>query len=455
MMISRRGVVAGAAGLCLPGRWASAQTADDGFQVFTAQAADLGLLEDGAGHTGAWIFGPAVIRARQGQEAKLRFANALDHDIWMHFFGVRGPSESMTFHVEAGAAADVVFVPPDAGTFWIGPVADVSKHRDMGLVAMFAVGEAAALNGIADLPLVFDDWIINDGGGMVEGFGDVEAMVGEGRLGNWFTVNNRFRPRLGIEGGRFTRLRILNAANVRTMGLMFKGHDPLLIARDGQPLRPAPLGQKALFLSPGQRADLLVSPQDGDITVALDLFEDVVEVAYLTGEGRVEPPHIDDNFALPANPAPVPAPSGTERRIPLVLEGGIKGGLKQASFKGQVMDLRTLLENGKGWAINGVAGPSPEPLFMAAEGETVVLDVTNKTAFEQPIHIHGHVWQLPGSDAAPGALSDTAAIAAGETMQLVFVADNPGTWAIQSLLAERFDGGLFGAFSVTAAADAG
>ena len=32
---------------------------------------------------------------------------------------------------------------------------------------------------------------------------------------------------------------------------------------------------------------------------------------------------------------------------------------------------------------------------------------------------------------------------------LAFVADNPGTWAIHSLIAERLDGGMIGAFEIT------
>lgn len=454
MTMTRRRFLGGAAAFCWPAALARAEALTaDGFLELRAGRVRLGLLEGGGGRTDAWLIGPGpappVIRARQGQEVKLRFLNDLDQELWLHFHGVRGPSEVMTVSVPARAAhaVDCVFVPPDAGTFWIAPMADQSRMRDMGLSAVLVVEEAQPLAGLSDLVLVLDDWKL-DGAGAVEGdFGNIETMVGEGRLGNWFTVNNRFRPRFPLSSTSYTRLRTINAANVRTMNLLFKGYDPLLIARDGHPVQPTALHGKALALAPGQRADLLVGPEEGDIRLALDLFEDAAEIGYLIpASGATAPPPLAENFMLPANPVPVPTVDTEARVIAVTLQGGIKGGLTSAVFQGAERDLRTLLENGKGWAINGVAGPAPEPLFTVRKGETVRLDIENRTAFPQPLHLHGHAWR-PVQAEFP-AFSDTAVIPAGKTDSLVFVADNPGLWALHALVAERADGGLITSFLV-------
>jgi FtsP/CotA-like multicopper oxidase with cupredoxin domain len=218
------------------------------------------------------------------------------------------------------------------------------------------------------------------------------------------------------------------------MGVLFKGHDPLLIALDGQPVQPVPLDQKALTLAPGQRADLLAAPEDEEIRIALDLFEDVVEIAYLSRDGTGAKPQIADNFALAPNPLP-PLPALAEAQtVSILLEGGLKGGLKSAKLNGVERDLRTLLENGKGWAMNGVAGPSPEPVFTAKKGEPV-------------LHIHGHVWQEVAEEPS-GVWRDSAVIAPKTVLTVAFVADNVGTWAIHSLMAERADGGMIGFFRV-------
>lgn len=453
MSFSRRRFLAAAAALAAVPRLSFADETMDGFLEIRAGLRTLHLLEDNAGATPAWMLGPGpeplTVRAKQGEELKLRLINDLDHEIWLHFFGVRGPSDMMTLNVPPGAdqAVDCVFTPPDAGTFWIGPVADQSRARDMGLYAMLVVAEKSPAADLAEQVIVVDDWKLTDAGAVEEGFGDIEAMVGEGRLGNWFTVNNRFRPAVAIDASRFTRLRILNAANVRTMTLLFKGYDPLVIARDGQPVKPVPLEGKGLSLAPGQRADLLVSPEEGEIRVALDLFEDVAELFYLSPAGKTEAPlQIAENFALPPNPLSVPAAPAEARSVTIGIEGGLKGGLKSAKFQGEERDLRTLLENGKGWAFNGVAGPAAEPLFTAKQGETLILTVDNRTAFAQPIHIHGHVWRAGDDPDLPW--SDTAVIPPGQSQWLTVVADNPGVWALQSLAAERADGGLMAAFRV-------
>ena len=79
--------------------------------------------------------------------------------------------------------------------------------------------------------------------------------------------------------------------------------------------------------------------------------------------------------------------------------------------------------------------------------ETIRLDIQNKTAFAQALHIHGHAWQQLGLD-PPGPFQDTVVIPAGQTVSLAFTADNPGLWALHSLVAERADGGLIATFTV-------
>lgn len=116
-------------------------------------------------------------------------------------------------------------------------------------------------------------------------------------------------------------------------------------------------------------------------------------------------------------------------------------------FNGAERDLRTLLENGKGWAINGVAGPAPEPLFTAQKGEAILLEVDNRTGFSQPLHVHGHVWQVV-EETPSGIWQDTAVIQPKELLSLAMVADDPGTWAIHSLVAERVDGGMIASFKM-------
>ncbi|MGB8316150.1 MAG: multicopper oxidase family protein, partial [Aestuariivirga sp.] len=337
-----------------------------------------------------------MLRAKQGSELKVRIVNQLDREIWFHWFGVRGPSEMMTLNVQPGEAnaADCIFTPPDAGTFWFGPLTDASRQRDMGLYGMLIVEERKPIAGLVDVPLIIDDWKIGDDGKIEESFGDLQAAVGEGRLGNWFTVNGAYRPRIKLPAAKASRLRILNAANSRVMGLQFKGADPLVVALDGQPIAPLHGGAMALMLQPGQRVDVVPDAGAADVAVALDVAGEVIEVCYLERAGGVGDDTLPDNFALPINPISITPDMAKAKTFPVVIAGGARGGLKSALFKNEQLDMRALLERGMAWAINGVAGPGGEVMGKFVKGETIILAIANATYFDQPLHLHGHVWQV-------------------------------------------------------------
>ena len=223
MRLSRRRVVAGVAALAARPRLSVAQ-AVDGFTVITLEAAPVQLLEPPQPQTAAWKFSEPVLRARQGVEARYRFINKLGVEVWLHWFGVRGPDGEMTIDIPADGVTpvDCVFTPPDAGTFWLGPLANASQLRDMGLSAMLVV-EAEGDAAYVDQPMALDDWMIGEDAAIEAGFGDLKAAIAEGRLGNWFTLNGEHRPELLLPADKLARFRFLNTANVRTHARAVQG----------------------------------------------------------------------------------------------------------------------------------------------------------------------------------------------------------------------------------------
>jgi FtsP/CotA-like multicopper oxidase with cupredoxin domain len=456
--INRRDVCSGLALLAgIRPQWSFAQGVDD-VPLLTAGPVRSQLLGPESPPTDHWAFGsqPTVLTARQGQEFRVRFANALDEELWVHFFGVRGPSEMMTVKVAAHEAAglEVVFTPPDAGTFWFGPLLSASKQREMGLTGLLIVEELEP-QPYQDIPLVFDDWSLGDDGKIEADFANLDRAAGEGRLGNWFTVNATYKPHLTLNPEKPARLRMLNVANTRTVNVLFKGVESVLLARDGQPVWPQNMETGSLALAPGQRADMLLTFAQDPVSIALDLFEDVVEVAFLDvpSYGRKTLPL---NTRLPANPVPQVDKAAVPREILLAIEGGLKGGLQSGKVGKDVLDLRAMLEQGLAWSIGGSSGIGSPLLFETQKGALLRLTIDNKTSFEQVLHVHGHVWTgwMP---LAAGQIGpefpvnwvDTLVIPAKSRTAVLLVADNPGTWAIQSLQAERCDAGLIGSFVVT------
>ena len=457
MQLSRRGFI-GALGLAIARpRLAAAEISADGFQILRAQEYDAELLENQTIKTPVWRFSTeekvTMLRAKQGEEIKVRIANILDREIWFHWFGVRGPSEMMTLNIQPGEenAVDCVFTPPDAGTFWFGPLTDASRQREMGLYGLLIVEEKQLDQALIDIPLIIDDWKIEDDGKIEESFGDLQSAVDVGRLGNWFTVNGAYHPHIKLPADRPCRLRALNAANARSLELQFKGLDPLVVALDGQPISPRHGGVLGLVLQPGQRMDLVLDAGQEDVAVALDIFGDIVEICYLEREGGPGNDTLPDNFALPINPIAINLDMEKAKSIPVVIAGGAKGGLKSAKFKNEVLNMRALLEQGMAWAINGVAGPGGDAIGNFAKGETIILDIDNTTNFEQPLHLHWHVWQVieEGGVIQEGRpWRDTTLVPRMQRQKLAFMADNPGIWALQSLVAERVDSGLIASFVV-------
>lgn len=451
MRPSRRGVVAGLGALLLRPQLSLAQ--EDGFTLITLEPVQLQLLDAPQPQTAAWQFSQPVLQAKQGVETRFRFVNKLGVEVWLHWFGVRGPDSEMTIDLPADASlpVDCVFTPPDAGTFWLGPLANASQLRDMGLSAMLVV-EGAGDAAFVDQPMILDDWMIGDDGVIEAGFGDLKTAIAEGRLGNWFTLNGRHRPEIVLPADRQVRLRFLNIANVRTMRVLFKGAQGWLVGLDGQPVAAVQLNDGALDLAPGQRADLLLDANAEEIVLGLDLFEDTAELASIRREGSAGIALVKPGFMLPTNPVNTALDLAAAQVVPVSLQGGAKGGLQKALLNGVEMDLRGLLEQGKAWAINGVVGPVQASLGEFARGSTIVFDISNDTAFAQPLHIHGHAWQLVEQDGevlkTPQPWRDTTVIAAKKRQKLAFIADNPGLWMLQSLVAERCDSGLISGFRV-------
>ncbi|GKS90788.1 copper oxidase [Acidovorax sp. SUPP2539] len=86
------------------------------------------------------------------------------------------------------------------------------------------------------------------------------------------------------------------------------------------------------------------------------------------------------------------------------------------------------------WAWNSRVFPGISPL-VARRGERVRVRVGNLTMTNHPIHIHGHEFEVTGTDG--GAVPTgarwpevTTDIAVGQMRQIEFVADEPGDWAV-------------------------
>ena len=86
------------------------------------------------------------------------------------------------------------------------------------------------------------------------------------------------------------------------------------------------------------------------------------------------------------------------------------------------------------WAFNSRVFPGIDPLCVR-RGDRVRIRVGNLTMTNHPIHVHGHEFEMTGTDGGPVPRSArwpevTTDIAVGQMRQIEFIADEEGDWAV-------------------------
>jgi FtsP/CotA-like multicopper oxidase with cupredoxin domain len=167
---------------------------------------------------------------------------------------------------------------------------------------------------------------------------------------------------------------------------------------------------------------------------------------------------LDDRFdvepvALLQNPIPEPDLAAAERHS-LVFEGGAMGGMTGAMMGGRRIGMRELAGKGRLWAINGQVPDDiyrEPPLLKAKRGSSQIIELVNRTAFEHPIHLHGHSFRVisrDGEDEPYRPFRDTVLLGVDETIEIAFVADNPGQWMFHCHVLEHQGSGMMGVVEV-------
>ncbi len=429
-------------------------------RTLTAGPARARLRPAPAADTEFWGFDgvtPArALRIKLGETLNLTVTNRTTSPLSLHWHGLRGeaamdgvggfsqpaiaPGDSFTYRLR----------PPDSGTILYRPlvVGGASEPAGRGLAGLLVIEEAEPPPVDLDLPVLVTDWLLGDDNALQPFAPNSPDGAGAGRLGSWITVNGSSPPqRTGVAPGARVRLRLANACNARIMRLRFDGIKAVVVAVDGQPTESFEPVRAQLPFAPGTRYDLLVDmPSEVGATAMITALVGAgVPLVRLVTEGTARPPSTAP-MALKANPT-LPAAVRLQEAVrpAIVIEGGAR---VSPEFK---LDLAGI-DPARPWRINGGVGDAGgKPLFSVKRGTPIVLAIENRTAFFQPIHVHGHTFRLlhPLDDGWEPYFLDTVQIPEGKRLHIAFIAENPGRWLISSTVLERFDRGLWTWFEVT------
>ncbi len=395
------------------------------------------------------IPGP-LLELAVGDRLIVHFKNELPEATTIHWHGLRIPAEmdGVPEHsqpaVQPGERFDYEFVVPDAGLFWYHPHVNSSAQLGSGLFGPLLVRPTDGSEDLApadEVVLVFSDIGIQDDGALVDpqSGGDLGTLFG--REGNVMLVNGRWLPTLQVRSGITQRWRLVNAARSRYFQLELPGTKFTRIGNDGG-LLASPVEEDRLLLTPGQRADVLVTPTDAQGTLQF-----LTWVPYERGFGSTDfrSPELVMRLDFTADPPGQPsAPSFMRAVQPLDITGATAVHLRLTQMKD--VDGNLVL------GINGVPFADLEPL-PAKIGETQVWTVENQMDWSHPFHLHGFFFQVlddQGAPAQPLAWLDTVDIPVRETRRIAVRFDaRPGMWMFHCHILDHADAGMMGMIDLT------
>lgn len=427
--------------------------------TLTAAKGRVSLVGEAHPATDVWCYDGSIpgplIRARQGESIRIVVENRLGEGTTVHWHGIRLPiamdgvpgiSQPL---IAPGERFTYEFTPPDAGTFWYHPHADSLQQLGRGMAGALIVDEPEPIAVDRDVLWVLTDWRLTEDAEIASGFGNSMDAAMSGRVGNTVTVNGAVSSEEPVRAGERIRLRLVNSSLARIMALRFEGHRPPIVAFDGQPCDPHELDGGRLLLGPAMRVDVVLDMlgQPGRRYRVVDDFYEglsywLTKLAY-DDKPPLRAHSLDPPPTLPRNPVPEPDLTAAQRHE-LHLQGGMMGGGAMMGMGGMSeMSHAVWAINGSSMTGDGQAGMAP--LLSLQLGRSYVLTLRNETAWWHPMHLHGHSFRVlsrNGASVPHRQWADTVLVPPKETVDIAFVADNPGDWMLHCHITDHQVSGM-------------
>jgi FtsP/CotA-like multicopper oxidase with cupredoxin domain len=390
--------------------------------------------------------GPAL-RLREGRQVSIDIRNDTDIDDIIHWHGLYvspdadGAMEEGSPMVERGGTRRYNFVPKPTGTRWYHShdVAgkDLTRSLYSGMYG-FLIVEPASDPGRYDQEVLLaahhweGTWVsmqdLRKGPPPDNG---LEVLYGSASFNDKMLG---YGEPLRVREGRRVLFRFLNASASENVTLALPGHRFTVMALDGNPV-PAPQTIETLFLAPSERVDAIVEMNRPGVWILGSIRDDdrkkglgiVVEYAGARCKPQwTAPPNSPWDYTIFGHAQPATAP---DQRLDLLFEKipGGRGGYNR-------------------WTINGKSWPDTNPLFTTEAGKRYRLVMTNKSGDNHPVHLHRHTFELTkvGDKATAGVMKDTINMTRFSTVEIDFIADDPGPALLHCHHQDHQDEGFMG-----------
>jgi FtsP/CotA-like multicopper oxidase with cupredoxin domain len=218
------------------------------------------------GINGSYL-GP-TIRAARGEQVLFNVDNKLAEPTTLHWHGMHLPARmdgGPHQMIDTGSTWSPTWtIDQPAATLWYHPHlhGETAEHVYRGLAGMFIVDDPHAGTpvlphnyGIDDVPVIVQDKKFTRDGQLDE---DLASISPTGLLGDTVVVNGTVGPYLNVKTER-VRLRLLNASNSRVYNFGLSDDRAFALVGSDGGLLAQPLETPRVMLSPGERAEIVVS----------------------------------------------------------------------------------------------------------------------------------------------------------------------------------------------------
>jgi FtsP/CotA-like multicopper oxidase with cupredoxin domain len=417
-----------------------------------------------------WTFSDSdwlpMIRAQLGDGLEVVLDNRLPREnehTSIHWHGIRLPNDQdgipylVQPPVMPGESFRYSFAPPDTGTYFFHTHCNESEQLGRGLAGILIVDGDTVQPYAADETIFLRDWLIDMDSGGFRNFVTKRGAHRAGTFGNVRSANGAVEPEIRLPSSADCRIRLINGDPTRVMEIAVNGADAAVIAIDGTPLPPFEL--RSWLLGPAMRLDLVVrAPAEGSIATLVDQREDdAVRLARFVGFGAAPQKTAFDPAPLRAGRIPEPDMSAAERlTFTFAPTGSDTAAIAVSDTSGGLPLGPICTSSDNFWTINGRAWPGrdhsvmPPPLAVLDRGKSYVFELKNGSPLLHPVHIHGNTFKVLRSDrrSLPVHHADTVLLTPEETIEVAFVADNPGRWMFHCHVIEHQETGMMGYFEV-------
>ncbi|MFC0180558.1 multicopper oxidase family protein [Thorsellia kenyensis] len=392
-----------------------------------------------------WLYNGEIlplIEVNAGDKVEITVKNRLNEDTTVHWHGLAIPPSqdgNPQDPIAPNAQRTYEFTTNEdmAGTHWFHPHTHLRTSTQVakGLAGAFIIKNSNdPLAHIPEQTLFFSDLKLDKNGQIAEN--DMIDIM-NGREGQFALINGQWEPEIELDGTQ--RWRLINGNSARYLNFSFPKEmvEVYLVATDGG-LIESPQQIESLLLTPGERAEIVVTPKSDKIFSLMASAYDRDKMGPVPKEvdlvlAQIHP-KVGTRIKLPStltDITPLPKPSVTRKVI----------------FSEEMAPLKFLI-NGQSHDMNRID-------FKMNKGEVELWEITNQSHMDHNFHLHGPQFQViefenNGVVSKPPftLFKDTINVRPGETIRVLTQQNHTGIRMFHCHILEHEDAGMMGQVEV-------